>query len=201
MLIYYVKTFFENFDENYFSIPKMRAHLPKLARIYEPMNSTERKKFVKTEDFKSFFQNKGVCAGCGGACCKESVCEYTVNDFEDFSFTKLRDFVDKGKSMVLLREDLGIISIIARPKNSPVVGSEKVLSGDCVSNGPTGCDYSYDDRPTGGALVIPGMPYHSGCRDILDTEYHYKQWLIKTGQKPLSDLALHYIEADDEQTR
>jgi len=189
-----MRNFFENFDENYLSIPKMRQHVPELARIYEAMNSTERKKFVKTEDFQNFFKNPTVCTGCGGACCTKSVCEYAVNDFEDFTLPKLREFVDKGKTMILLREDLELIQLIARPKDSPVVGSASVLSGACEQHGANGCAYSYDERPTGGALVVPGEPCHKGCHDILDIRYHYGQWFTKSREKPLADLALEYIK-------
>ena len=131
------------------------------------------------------YENQTLCSACGGYCCKQSPCFFMPEDFPDLSLEGLlKEFREKDYLCIIL-DEVAYISMRTEHWKSVVRLFEKRVSGPCVLLTPTGCKFSYDERPTGGKLLIPD---YGRCYLKLDAKSFIKAW------KPYSEV-LHQLMA------
>ena len=131
------------------------------------------------------YENQSLCSACGGYCCKQSPCFFMPEDFPDLSLEGLlKEFREKDYLCIIL-DEVAYISMRTEHWKSVVRLFEKRVSGPCVLITPTGCKFSYDERPTGGKLLIPD---YGRCYLKLDAKSFIKAW------KPYSEV-LHQLKA------
>ncbi|MCI9287032.1 MAG: hypothetical protein HFJ57_03505 [Clostridia bacterium] len=131
------------------------------------------------------YENQSLCSACGGYCCKQSPCFFMPEDFPDLSLEGLlKEFREKDYLCIIL-DEVAYISMRTEHWKSVVRLFEKRVSGPCVLLTPTGCKFSYDERPTGGKLLIPD---YGRCYLKLDAKSFIKAW------KPYSEV-LHQLMA------
>ncbi len=131
------------------------------------------------------YENQSLCSACGGYCCKQSPCFFMPEDFPDLSLEGLlKEFREKDYLCIIL-DEVAYISMRTEHWKSVVRLFEKRVSGPCVLLTPTGCKFSYDERPTGGKLLIPD---YGRCYLKLDAKSFIKAW------KPYSEV-LHQLKA------
>lgn len=118
------------------------------------------------------YEDQSRCSACGGYCCKQSPCFFMPEDFPDLSLEALlKEFREKDY-LALMADDIPYISMRSERWKGRVQYSTLAL-GSCVFLTPTGCKFSYDERPTGGKLLIPSA---HGCYLKLDAESFSKAW-------------------------
>jgi len=104
--------------------------------------------------------NAQICAECGGECCKRCGCHFSPDDFEEISFDFLKKEIEKGYITITffsaenLHRDIGAYILRVRNQNTPIVYSGTKES-PCILLTENGCKLSYEDRPSGGKLLIP----------------------------------------------
>lgn len=131
------------------------------------------------------YENQSLCSACGGYCCKQGPCFFMPEDFPDLSLEGLlKEFREKDYLCIIL-DEVPYISMRTEHWKTVVRLFEKRISGPCVLLTPTGCKFSYDERPTGGKLLIPD-PFHH-CHLKLDANSFDKAW------KPYSEV-LHQLK-------
>ena len=131
------------------------------------------------------YENQSLCSACGGYCCKQSPCFFMPEDFPDLSLEGLlKEFREKDYLCIIL-DEVAYISMRTEHWKSVVRLFEKRVSGPCVLLTPTGCKFSYDERPTGGKLLIPD---YGRCYLKLDAKSFIKAW------EPYSEV-LHQLMA------
>ena len=112
------------------------------------------------------YEDKSICAECGGFCCKKSGCDYSPKDFDDLAINKLHEKLLEGNISIIaylifkrsgngklyaepflyLRArnvDRGIVDLVSYKKRCSMLKED-------------GCSYSIDKRPFGGVNLIPG---------------------------------------------
>ena len=133
-------------------------------------------------------EDKTTCAECGGYCCKRCGCDYFVSDFESMKLEYLENALDTGR-----------VSIVAAMKfttmkngvivNNPVLymrarnqgrGEIDLLSfkTTCASLQEDGCYFDLDNRPSGGATLIPKMDDKGNlmCYSSVNRIKELKKW-------------------------
>ena len=110
------------------------------------------------------YENKNICAKCGGMCCKKSGCDYFVSDFKDMSTNYLENFLKQGYASIVALLDLSelngqfvvtpILMLRARNKNRYIIDLVSMKT-ECMSLTETGCSFDITKRPSGGATFIP----------------------------------------------
>jgi hypothetical protein len=146
---------------------------------------------------KNFFENYEICKKCGGECCKRCGCNYYPKDFKEMTFEHLKSILDKGEisitTCVYVNADCNnkifiekVLNLRARNINRPIVDliSKK---NTCSVLTETGCKYSFNERPTGGILLIPD---NDECINIYPPELQLEEW--KKHQEVLKILVKHY---------
>lgn len=146
---------------------------------------------------KTFFENSEICKKCGGRCCKNCGCNYYPKDFKEMTFDYLKSILDKGEisitTCVYVNADDNnkifidiVLNLRARNIDRPIVDliSKK---NTCSVLTETGCKYSFDERPTGGVLLIPD---NDECINIYPPELQLEEW--KKYQEVLKKLVEHY---------
>lgn len=144
------------------------------------------------------FENRDICASCGGKCCKKSGCDYTPSDFSDLSFNALYELLQQGNISIvsslefLLTPDgkywvTPLLHLRARNINRPIVDliSMKTSCSQLLENG---CKYSYEERPSGGKNLIP-QP-NDNCYTNIDLQVLMQEW--NTYQKLLARLVRRF---------
>ena len=129
-------------------------------------------------------ENKEICAKCGGKCCKKSGCDYFVSDFDEINKNKLLEILATGnvsitsalKIKMLPNGQKYIVPFLylrARNKGRDVIDLFS-LKRECIMLTPTGCSYSFENRPSGGANLIPGK--NGSCRPYKDPYEEMEKW-------------------------
>lgn len=124
-----------------------------------------------------------TCSKCGGECCKNAPCHYSPNDFGKITYRRLKKYIDRGNiSIVYVRthedefENRSEIYILrVRGENRPIsdfVGRENIT---CSMLTDKGCEFSYDERPLGGKMMIARK--NMQCFSVYDSEMCFKDWL------------------------
>lgn len=130
-------------------------------------------------------ENKNICAECGGFCCKKCGCDYFVNDIESFKIDELEKLLNTGH-----------VSIVAflefKYLNNNVLGAFPTLylrernvdrniidllsmKTTCASLTDNGCIYDLNNRPSGGATLIPKE--NMQCYSSVDRFEELKKWI------------------------
>lgn len=130
-------------------------------------------------------EDKSICSKCGGFCCKKCGCDYFVSDFDNLKLDYLIDLLNNGKVSVVASLDFQrlpngklvcgqILSLRARNINRGAIDllSFKTTCAELTENG---CEYSLDERPSGGATLIPGE--NMMCYSEVDRIAELKKWL------------------------
>ena len=149
--------------------------------------------------------NINYCTQCGGECCKRCGCECSPDDFDDLSFDGLRREIEKGyisieciKGDVIEKINDSLILRI-RNKNSPIV-DYVTRKTECILHTKDGCKLSYEERPSGGKLLIPsnrkeGIFFKRRCcHSSYSIEACCYEW--SPHQSVLLNLAWYFIDKD-----
>jgi len=146
-------------------------------------------------DSQNINPNTNLCKSCKGICCKQCGCYFSPYDFTDLSFEYLKNRLDIGyisidnisSRFTGLRNDYLILR--TRNKNRNIYDidiTRQTLGCDLLTS--EGCLLTYDERPSGGKLLIPKK--YSTCESeytITDCALEWKQY-----QSVLLHLASHY---------
>lgn len=129
-----------------------------IASIGRP-NERPAKKGIGEDKLK--YVNPKLCTECGGACCKRCGCEFSPDDFSEISFETLKNEIEKGYISIdfaygeeILRSS-GVYFLRARNAGRPIVDTEDVRGSGCILLTDSGCKLDYEQRPSGGRLLIP----------------------------------------------
>jgi len=154
------------------------------------------KPFSKEED-TSLTINNEVCASCKGVCCKMCGCHFSPDDFTDLSFNGLKNELDLGHISidVVFGEQfyLDRNNLILRMRNKDRNVYDPITSRrdtECSLLTETGCLLPYEERPSGGRLLVPNLTHN--CRTNYGISDCSKEWGYF--QKVLTELSAHYRE-------
>jgi len=130
-------------------------------------------------------ENKSICAKCGGRCCKKSGCDYFVSDIESFKIEELEKLLATGHVSIVAAIGFnycanGNITIkyilYLRERN---IGRDIIdlfsLKRTCASLTETGCPYTLEQRPSGGATLIPKE--NLKCYSTIDRNEELNKWI------------------------
>lgn len=152
------------------------------------------------------FENKDICKKCGGMCCKKSGCDYIPSDFEKITIDYLYEILKQGKVSIvssLSFEKLQNGKIFANPflylrarnNNRPIVDLFSMKTS-CSQLGKNGCNYSLDQRPSGGVNLIPKE--NGKCYSLKNQEELMMSW--ENYQKILTRLVkkINHLTVDEQ---
>ncbi len=131
----------------------------------------------------NIYENKNICAKCGGKCCLEGGCDYLVSDIEEFNIQNFCDLLESGKASIkaILNENE-----IESKKNIEVIlilksrninrGAIDLISIEtpCSLLTATGCFYPFLKRPGFARHLIPDPNYE--CYSDLNYKSEYLKW-------------------------
>ncbi|MBQ6840744.1 MAG: hypothetical protein IJO63_01330 [Bacilli bacterium] len=110
------------------------------------------------------YENKELCASCGGKCCKKGGCQYAPQDFESLKFDYLLEKLQEGYISIVSVIDFidfkgklianPMLYIKSRNVNRPIVDLISMRTA-CSALTDTGCRYDFEHRPSGGINLIP----------------------------------------------
>ena len=116
------------------------------------------------ENVKIKYENKNICAECGGRCCKKSGCDYFITDFESMSTAYLEEFLKQGYASIVALLNVDelngryiiepVLTIRARNKNRDIIDLVSMKT-ECMSLTETGCKFDITKRPSGGSTFMP----------------------------------------------
>ena len=136
------------------------------------MTSTERWRLYKTN-------NKEMCTECRGKCCKSCGCSYFPEDL-NMTFEYLLKEIKNGKIVIDYREcgespydKLKNPVFYLRVANKGEKGISIGGFGICSLLTEQGCSLSYEQRPTGGRLLVP---FWSGCYSLYSVNDFIDAW-------------------------
>lgn len=146
------------------------------------------------------YENRDICAKCGGYCCKKCGCDYLVSDFDSLKFDYLDKILATGRVSIVATlsfKDLPngklavtpILSLRSRNIERSVIDLLS-LKKSCTMLTSNGCTYSIDERPGGGVHLIPNEKDFHHCRSDIDKIKELYKWLPY--QKVLSKLVKKY---------
>ncbi len=119
------------------------------------------------------YENQSLCKACGGYCCINCPCFFMPEDFPDLTLEGLlKEFREKDY-LCIIANDVPYISMRATNWKRIVQLFEKRITNPCMLLTSTGCTFSYDERPTGGKLLIPSS---HGCYSKLDAISIFQAW-------------------------
>lgn len=114
---------------------------------------------------ENIYENKELCAACGGKCCKMGGCQYAPKDFESLKFDYLLGKLAEGYISIVSVLDFKVYNgkmtaqpflyVKARNTNRPIIDLLSMRTA-CMSLTDTGCQYDFEHRPSGGINLIPG---------------------------------------------
>lgn len=110
-------------------------------------------------------ENIEICQKCGGYCCKKSGCDYVPEDFSEISLNYLLSKLEEGYISIVSAQDFKrlpsgqivntpFLYLRARNKNRPIVDLLSMKT-TCASLTENGCNFTYEERPTGGKNLTP----------------------------------------------
>lgn len=139
------------------------------------------------------YENKSICAKCGGMCCKKSGCDYYVSDFKEINKSSLLEILEKGNVSIVAAldfykangKDICSPYLYLRARNT---GREVVdlfsFKTRCSMLREDGCTYDLEHRPGGGVNLIPYE--NENCRPLNNPVDELMKW--KPYQSLLSKL-------------
>jgi len=122
------------------------------------------------------------CTQCKNVCCLNSPCNYYPEDFASLSPNKLYEVLQQGNISVKAFFDLNeflqlepVLYLRARGKDRGVID---LISPDtaCSMYTEKGCTYSFDERPTGGTLLIPKRPRRACEYPAIESAIFIRSW-------------------------
>lgn len=137
------------------------------------------------------FVNKEVCTECGGKCCKCMGCQFSPDDFKDLSFEGLKKEIDKGyisidwwdgnpfgpedtrdirKAYYLRIRNLNR----NRTSKAPIVDAS--WGGCCCLLTDTGCPFTFEERPMGAKMLMPGDTVEDNCKEGYSKDQCARDW-------------------------
>lgn len=148
--------------------------------------------------------NSEACKSCGGKCCQKCGCHFAPDDFENLTFEGLKREIEKGYISIDLVDGEMIYQrgffYILRVRNvgAPIVDLGCDRSKCCLLT-KKGCKLSYEKRPMGGKMLIPGHAIIEGhelimCNNLYDIEQCCYDW--KPHTEVLSKLAKYFKDKD-----
>lgn len=153
----------------------------------------------KTFQNEETFVNTNLCSECGGKCCKiAGGCSYTTDDFKDLSFNNLYNILLEGKVSITAQMKIDVLpngkkcitpflTLRVRNIDRPIVDLLSTKT-PCTQLGETGCNYDYENRPTGGKNLVPAP--NCECQPLIDIDVLLKDW--ENYQKVLSRLVKRF---------
>lgn len=129
-------------------------------------------------------EDRKICAKCGGLCCKKSGCDFFVSDFENFKLDYLENILATGRvsiiaSLIFHNSKNGtlycspFLSLRARNIDRGEIDLFS-LKKTCASLEDNGCHFSLENRPSGGATLIPKK--HHQCYSEIDRTIELEKW-------------------------
>lgn len=165
------------------------------------------KREIKKNYDKARNTNSELCKKCGGMCCKKCGCHFSPEDFKDTSFNTLKEEIQKGYISIdwvdgeMVLRDGGVYILRARNVGMPIVDVSHNRSSCILWDEKNGCKLSYEERPTGGKLLIPKTAYNSFskkteymCHEEYDISDCCDEW--KAHQKTLVKLVDYFRYRD-----
>ncbi len=130
------------------------------------------------------YENKELCAKCGGKCCIKSGCDYFVSDFKSIDKATILKALETGnisivsafKNETLPNGQMKMVPILylrARNKGREVIDLFS-MKKTCSMLTDTGCSYTLSERPSGGVNLIPG---ENGCKPAKNPLEELEKWL------------------------
>lgn len=143
-------------------------------------------------------EDREICRECGGYCCINCGCDYFVSDIESFKIDALDNFLSSGYVSIIATLEFktlpnGVLSVFPllylreRNINRDVVDLLSMKT-TCASLLEDGCRYDLDNRPSGGATLIPKPDFE--CVSSVDRKQELLKW--KPYQKTLERLVKRY---------
>lgn len=130
------------------------------------------------------YENKELCAKCGGICCKKCGCDYYVEDFDSFEIDYLQKVIlENNISIVACTEfrrlatgKLIIIPLLYLRARNVDRGPVDLISlkKQCSLLTDLGCSYPKEKRPAGGLNLIPK---ENGCENLRNPVEMIKEWI------------------------
>ena len=111
------------------------------------------------------YENKEICATCGGICCKKSGCDYFTTDFGVINKNSILEVLETGNVSIVsafIFNTLGngkktlipFLYLRARNKNRDIIDLFSMKT-ECSMLTENGCSYDLEHRPGGGVNLIP----------------------------------------------
>ena len=142
--------------------------------------------------------NSEICSKCGGKCCKMCGCHFSPDDFEEISFESLKKEIEKGYISIdlvdgeLIYSEINVYILRARNVNSPIVDYDYGERGQCILLTESGCKLDYENRPSGGKLLVPREA--TKCHQNYTIKNCCYEWLPH--KKILKNLADYFEDKD-----
>lgn len=158
-------------------------------------------------------ENLEICQKCGGYCCKKSGCDYVPEDFSEISLNYLLSKLDEGYISIVSAVDfrylpngkivnIPFLYLRARNRNRPIVDLLSMKT-TCASLTENGCNFTYEERPTGGKNLTPvdqGICYpKENPIDLIIRWERYQDVLSKAVEKITGKSVDEQIRLDVEQ--
>jgi hypothetical protein len=133
--------------------------------------------------------NKEVCAQCGGKCCKSMGCQFSPKDFKDLTFEGLKKEIDKGYISIdwwdgnPFEDDRDIRKgyyLRIRNLNKSKTGKAPIVDaswgGVCCLLTDKGCPFTFEQRPHGAKMLMPGDTVDEGCTEGYSKQHCARDW-------------------------
>lgn len=127
-------------------------------------------------------EDKKLCASCG-KCCIKCGCDYFPSDFEKIDIESIENVLDEGRTSVIayliFKEINGkliiepMLYLRARNIYRPEIDLLSLKTA-CASLESNGCHFSIEERPSGGALMIPRPNLE--CYYEIDRDAEMQKW-------------------------
>lgn len=133
-------------------------------------------------------EDKSICKQCGGYCCKKCGCDYFVSDFEKITIDCIEELLDTGRVSIVStlgfdKNNNGKLMInyilYLRARN---VDRDEIdlltMKTRCASLTDEGCYYDLENRPSGGAALIPRINNGKlNCYTEIDRRVEVIRWM------------------------
>lgn len=161
-------------------------------------------------------ENYEFCKTCGGRCCKNAGCSITAEDFQhlygDITPEAVKEVLKNGYTALTYRSaqryerrgyecnnDVYLLYYLKmRTEAADEFGFFTRGLGPCRALTHKGCEYSWDERPSGGKILVPAEDPHD-CRILPsleeegiedDVDFSIRSWLPH--QAVLNEVANEY---------
>lgn len=147
---------------------------------------------------KKGFENRSICAKCGGLCCKRSGCSYYVSDIKEMTVEYIIKMLDSGQTSVagnilFKKNNEGKIYseyyLFLRTRN---INREAIdlysLNTACALLKEDGCPFTFAERPSSAKMLKPKRNHK--CQNKGDNKKELDNWLRV--QDILEEVVLRY---------